>query len=134
MNYTALFIISSLVLLASILTIFIFSPELAAKLTKLSVIPDELKPETLVAAKEILKKCNISEDEFNRINEVLFEAEKELNLNNDPIKAEKVFKNVRGDLISCELRPEGGPSFVDTILGRIVQAVIIASGISTIIF
>ncbi len=134
MNYRALFAISIMVSLVSMVSILILSPELAANLVKLSVIPDELDPETLESAKEILKKCNLSPGEFDRINEVLFAAEKELDLNNDPVEAERIFKTVRGDLISCKLRPDGGPSFIDTIIGRTVQIIGIAGGLSTIIF
>lgn len=133
MNLKILFGISLTVFFFSFMPILFLSPELTANLTKLSLVPDELDPEQLEKGKEFLKSCDVSEDEFNRINEVLFEAEKEFYLNNDTVKAERLFQTVKGDIISCNLRAEGVILFLDTVLGKTVQTVSIISGISSTI-
>ena len=132
-NYKILFAISATIFFFSFITLVFLSPELTVNLTKLSWIPDELDPVQLEKGKEILKRCDVSEEEFNRINQVLFDAEKEFYLNNNTVKAEKIFKTVLGDIISCNLRSEGGTIFLDTILGKIVQLVTIVSGITSTI-
>jgi len=110
------------------------SPEKIGSLTLLSVAPQELDRNQLDAAKQILKKCELTTEEFNRIDKVLFEADKELGLNNDPIAAEKLFKTVREDILSCKYRPDGGPPFSETSMGIIADFVSIISGISSVVF
>lgn len=131
MNYRASFGISFAVFFVSFMVIMFMSPELTAGLTKLSWDVDELDPVRFEKAKEIFQRCDLSEDEFNRINQVLFDIDKEFYLNNDTVKSERMFKSVLGDIIECNLKTEGIPLFLDTALGKLTQIIAIVSGVMT---
>ena len=131
MNYKASFGISFAVFFVSFMVIIFMSPELTAGLTKLSWVPDELDPIKFEKAKEIFQKCDLPEDEFNRINQVLFDIDKEFYLNNDTVTSERMFKSVLGDIIECNLKTEGGTLFLDTTMGRVAQFITIFSGITS---
>ena len=77
----------------SFIVIIVQSPEIYLKLEPMQVI-QELKPEELEASKRYLEQCDLSKEEYQRINEIIFAADKTLFLEKDPIKAESIFKAV----------------------------------------
>ena len=53
-------------------------------------------------SKSILKRCEFTENEKNRIYEILFEAERELKLNDDLDKAKELFAIIQPKLVECD--------------------------------
>lgn len=133
MDYRILFIISISLFTAIAITTIALSPEFLLRLPLLSIEDNQtVTKEQLDGAREILKRCNWNDSEKDKMYEILYKAEKELYLVKDAKNATLSFNKVSMNLMKCARGQEPGPSFVETVFGRIAIAFDIFFGISTI--
>jgi len=126
-----LLFVSLFIFLASFVSLFLIAapappPPPISSLTEFGL-------ETLESAKNIVERCELSQEKWDHINNVLFESERQLTINNDRQTAEFLYLSVEDDILLCEPRKIPKPSY-GNFSTEIAMIVSIGSLASTVIF
>lgn len=121
-------------MLISTIGMIILFPETIMKLPLLSITENKtITKEQLDGAKEILQHCDWPTEKINKMNEIIFNAEKEYYIRNNPDNATKLFNQIQDDLFRCAYKKDPEPNYFEIMMGYFLKSIDIMGAILTVI-